>query len=60
MQLVLIFGLPPAVGWLAFQGPLLALAAKRGYLRTLGRRLPHALVAANLGMAGVDVVAAPR
>jgi hypothetical protein len=53
LPLALIAGLPLAVGWLAFQGPLLALESKRGYLRTLWQRLPHALVAANLGMAGV-------
>lgn len=59
VQLALILGLPLAVGWTAFQGPLLALATKRGYLRTLWERLPHALVAANLGMAGVSAVAGP-
>jgi hypothetical protein len=58
-QVALIFGLPLAAGWLVFQGPLLALATKRGYLRTLGERLPQALVAANLGLAGVNAVAAP-
>lgn len=59
VQGTLMLGLPLAAGWLAFQGPLLALAAKQGYLRTLGQRLPQALVAANLGMAGVNAVAAP-
>jgi hypothetical protein len=59
VQVALILGLPLAVGWLVFQGPLLALAAKTGYLRTLWARLPHALVAANLGMAGINVAAAP-
>jgi hypothetical protein len=59
VQLVLVLGLPLAVGWLAFQWPLLALATRRGCLRTLGERLPQALVAANLGMAGVSAVAAP-
>lgn len=59
VQLLLMLGLPLAGGWTAFQGLLLALAAKRGYLRTLGARLPHALVASNLGMAGVNAVAAP-
>jgi hypothetical protein len=58
-QLALILGLPLALGWLAFQGPLLALAANTGYLRTLWEQLPHVLVAANLGMAGVNAVAVP-
>jgi hypothetical protein len=58
-QGALMLGLPLAVGWLVFQGPLLALVVQRGYLRTLGGRLPQALVAANLGMAGVNAVAAP-
>jgi hypothetical protein len=59
VQLALILGLPLAVSWLVFQGPLLALASRQGYLRTLGQRLPQALVAANLGMAGINAVAAP-
>jgi hypothetical protein len=54
-----VLGLPLAVGWLAFQGPLLALAARRGYLWMLWKRLPHALVAANLGIAGINLAAAP-
>lgn len=58
-QLALVLGLPLALGWLAFQGPLLALATKTGYLRILRERLPHALVAANLGMAGASAVATP-
>jgi hypothetical protein len=58
-QLALIVGLPPAVGWLVFQGPLLALASKGGYLRTLWARLPHALIAANLGLAGIHAIATP-
>lgn len=56
VQLVLLFGLPLIIGWLAFQGPLLALASKRSYLSTLGQRLPQVLVAATLGMAGIHVV----
>ena len=59
LPLVLIAGLPLALSWLVFQGPLLALASKRGYLRTLWERLPHALVAGNLGMAGLLVLAFP-
>ena len=59
VQLALMLGLPLVVGWLVFQGPLMALATQRGYLRTLWTRLPHALVAANLGMAGISIVAVP-
>jgi hypothetical protein len=59
LPLVFIAGLPLALSWLAFQGLLLALASKRGYLRTLWERLPHALVAGNLGMAGVTALAGP-
>jgi hypothetical protein len=58
-QLALILGLPMALGWLVFQGLLLALSAKRGYLAMLWERLPHALVAANLGVAGIAVVTVP-
>lgn len=53
VQLLLFFGLPPLVGLFVFQGPLLAVAARKGYLRTLLHRPPHAWVAANLGMAGI-------
>ena len=59
LPLVFIAGLPLALSWLVFQGPPLALAGKRGYLRTLWERLPHALVAGNLGMAGVVALAGP-
>jgi hypothetical protein len=59
LQVGCIFILPFLVGWLAFQGPLLALMIKKGYLRTLGRRLAHALVAANLGMGGIFAIGMP-
>jgi hypothetical protein len=59
LPLAFIAGLPLASSWLAFQGPLLALASKRDYVRTLWERLPHALVAGNLGMAGVLALAFP-
>jgi hypothetical protein len=58
LQLLLIFVLPLLVGWLLFHGPWLALTTKTGYIRTLLRRLPQVLVAANLGMAGIDLLAA--
>ena len=59
LQLLFVFILPVLLGWLFFQGPLLALAARRGYLRTLGQRLPAAWVGANLGVAGVTALAMP-
>jgi hypothetical protein len=59
VQILFIFILPALLGWLFFQGPLLALAARRGYLRTLGQRLPAAWVGANLGMGGITVLANP-
>jgi hypothetical protein len=58
-QLALILGLPLALGWLGFQGPLLARAARRGYVRTLWQRLPHTLIAANLGLAGIHTLTTP-
>ena len=59
LQLLFVFILPVLLGWLFFQGPLLALAARRGYLRTLGQRLPAAWVGANLGIAGITALAMP-
>jgi hypothetical protein len=59
LPLLIVFILPALLGWLFFQGPLLALATRRGYLRTLGQRLPAAWVGANLGIAGVTALATP-
>lgn len=59
LQLLFIFVLPTLLGWLFFQGPLLALSARRGFLPTLGQRLPAAWVGANLGMAGTFALATP-
>jgi len=59
LQIALEFGLPLAVGWLVFQGPLLASVTEKSYGRFLSQRLPQALVAANLGMGGIIVVALP-
>ena len=58
-QLLFVLVLPTLLGWLFFQGPLLALAARRGYLRTLSQRLPAAWVGANLGIAGITALATP-
>jgi hypothetical protein len=51
-QIAFIFILPLALGWLFYQGPLLAIAARRSYLRTLGQRFPATWVVSNLAMAG--------
>jgi hypothetical protein len=59
LPLLIVFVLPALLGWLFFQGPLLALAARRSYLRTLVQRLPAAWVGANLGIAGVTALAIP-
>jgi hypothetical protein len=56
-QVMFIFILPLMLGWLFYQGPLLALIARRSYLRTLGQRLPAVWVATNLGMAGISILA---
>jgi len=58
LQLLLLLGLPVLIGCFAFHAPLLALATKTGYFRTLLRRLPQVLVVANLGTAGIDFLAA--
>jgi hypothetical protein len=59
LQLLLYFGLPLLIGWIVFQGLLLTFATRKGYLRTLLRRLPHTWVAANLGMAAIFALATP-
>ena len=59
LQILLIFGLPLIMGCLVFQGPLLASMADKSYGRFLINRLPQALVAANLGLAGISAIAAP-
>ena len=51
--------LPPVIGLVVFHGSLLTTATRQGYLHTLFRRLPHDWVTANLGMAGVFVLAFP-
>lgn len=59
LQIALLLGVPPLAGWLFFHGPLLAWGAKAGYFHTLLRRLPQAWAAANLGLAGVFMLAMP-
>ncbi len=57
LQLLFILVFPLLLGWLFYQGPLLALASRQSYLRMLGQRLPVAWVAANLGMGGICLLA---
>jgi hypothetical protein len=57
LQVVFIFILPLGFGWLFYHGPLLAIAARQSYLRTLAQRLPASWVASNLGMVGTFVLA---
>ena len=59
LQILLIIGLPTVMGWLIFHSPMLASLTDRGYGRFLGRRLPHILVAANMGMGGISIIAMP-
>jgi hypothetical protein len=56
-QIAFIFILPLVLGWLFYQSPLLAITARRSYLRTLGQRLPASWVTSNLGMVGTFVLA---
>jgi hypothetical protein len=58
-QALLMLGLPIVIGWFVFHGPLLAPVNGSGYARLLGRRLPHVLVAANVGMGGMSITAMP-
>jgi hypothetical protein len=55
-QIAFIFILPLALGWLFYQGPWLAITARRSYLRMLAQRFPATWVASNLGMAGTFVL----
>ncbi|MFC2079535.1 hypothetical protein ACFLSZ_06115 [Candidatus Bipolaricaulota bacterium] len=59
LQIALIIGLPLLAVLFLFHGPLLASATKIGYLSLVRRKLPHAIVSANLGMAGVNAIATP-
>jgi hypothetical protein len=59
LPLLLFFGLPLFIGWLVFQGPLLAIATNKGYLHMLLQRLPHTWVATNLGIAVIFALATP-
>lgn len=54
-----VYGHDQDLGWLVFQRLLLVVVTKKGYVGTLGLRLPQALVLANLGLAGIVAVATP-
>jgi hypothetical protein len=59
LQILLLFVLPPILGLVAFHGLLLTSATDQGYLHTLWKRFPHVWVSANLGMAGMFLLAFP-
>ena len=59
LQIGLILGLPLVMGLLLFHGTLLAATAKMGFLQLIYHRLPHVIVVANLGMAGLNAIATP-
>jgi hypothetical protein len=59
LQIGLILGLPLVMGLLLFHGTLLTATAKMGFLQLIHHRLPHVIVVANLGMAGLNAIATP-
>jgi len=59
LQLLAFYSLPLVGGLVLYQGPVLALATKRRYLRILFERLPAVLVSTNLALAGLLAVSAP-
>jgi hypothetical protein len=58
-QTALMLALPLLFGLLLFHGPLLASSTMLGYFHTVRRRLPHVVIAAYLGLAGVIAVGGP-
>jgi hypothetical protein len=59
LMILLVFILPLLLAWLFYQGPLLAMAARRSYLRTLAQRLPAVWLTANLGMGCLTALTTP-
>ena len=59
IQITLVFILPVLVGWLVFHGPLLTAMADTKAGVFFIRRLLQVWVAANLGMARINIVAMP-
>jgi hypothetical protein len=59
LQLLTFYSLPLVGGLIPYQGPVLALATGRSYLRILFERLPTVLVSTNLVLAGLLAISAP-
>ncbi|MBN1136948.1 MAG: hypothetical protein JXM73_10195 [Anaerolineae bacterium] len=59
LQLFLFFRVPLFLGWFAFGALLLTSGRRKGHWHMVIRRLLHAWVAANLGMAAIFAVATP-
>ncbi len=59
LQLLLLLLLPFLVGWLGFHGPLLSSVTEKSDGRFLLRRMPQGLVAANMGIGGISIIAIP-
>jgi len=59
LQLLLLLLLPFLVGWLGFNGPLLSSMTKNSDGSFLLRRIPQGLVAANMGIGGISIIAIP-
>jgi len=59
LQLIVVCGLPLAIGLFLYQGPLLARAARSSYVRTVLHRLPAVLVSSNLAVTGFAAVTLP-
>jgi hypothetical protein len=57
LQVFFVFILPLLFSLIFFQGPLLALTARRNYLYILRHRLPAVWVVCNLGMGGISPLA---
>ena len=55
----MFLGLPLILGWLAFHGLLMFPIKDKNYGRFLINRLPALVVAVNLGLAGISIIAVP-
>jgi hypothetical protein len=59
LQILLLLLLPFLVGWLGFHGPLLASVTREADERFLLRRMLQGLIAANMGIGGIALIAVP-
>jgi len=59
LQLLSFFLLPVLVGWLGLHGPLLYPVTRTSDERFLAHRMPQGLVAANIGIGGIAIIAMP-